>query len=170
MLLLWHPLQGKVPQSLALVLDHAFRHFRMLFWTDVGPRRKIEASALDGTGRKLMVSKNLVYPTGLAVDEPNSRVYWADPKTSSIETISFDGTDRRLVKTFEFRKFNEEFGTVLSGTTGWHFRKLQADVFGRVRRYHLFHNILNPRSPYDEQIWKRYSSFNHGTNVVSSFN
>lgn len=77
----------------------------MLFWTDVGPRRKIEASWLDGSGRRLLASKNLVYPTGLAVDQPNGRLYWADPKTYSIETMSFDGSDRHLVKTFPFGKY-----------------------------------------------------------------
>lgn len=63
---------------------------------------RIEVAALDGSGRRLFITKNLIYPTGLAIDLPNQRLYWADPKTASIETVSLTGFDRKIVKTFGF--------------------------------------------------------------------
>lgn len=75
---------------------------RQLFWTDVGPRPRIEVSDLDGSSRVLFIAKNLLYPTGLSIDSPNKRLYWADPKMGCIETVSLNGLDRTVVKTFGF--------------------------------------------------------------------
>uniref|UniRef100_A0A915K646 EGF-like domain-containing protein n=1 Tax=Romanomermis culicivorax TaxID=13658 RepID=A0A915K646_ROMCU len=74
-----------------------------LFWSDIGGAGpKIESSDLSGSSRKILVNRNLILPISLSIDIPNRRLYWSDPKTSSIESINFDGGDRRLVKTFAF--------------------------------------------------------------------
>ena len=36
-------------------------------------------------------------PSGLTVDAVNERVYWCDVKASSLESVSFDGKERRQV-------------------------------------------------------------------------
>jgi sugar lactone lactonase YvrE len=75
-----------------------------MFWTDVGTRARIEVASMDGSGRKTLVGTSLLWPTGLAVDYPGRRLYWADPKTGSIESIRTDGTERVLIKRFRLRK------------------------------------------------------------------
>jgi hypothetical protein len=61
---------------------------------------KIERANLDGSNRTILVTYDLLWPTGLAVDYPNERIYFADTKKGTIETINLDGSDRQIVKTF----------------------------------------------------------------------
>ncbi|CAH2009923.1 unnamed protein product [Acanthoscelides obtectus] len=73
----------------------------VMFWTDLGPSPRIETAFMDGYKRKVLINTGILWPTGLAIDHPTSRLYWADPKTMTIESILFDGTDRHTVKHFE---------------------------------------------------------------------
>ncbi|VDP05019.1 unnamed protein product [Soboliphyme baturini] len=76
-----------------------------IFWSDTGWEARIETASLRGLERRTLVAKNVLYPTGLAIDHANERLFWADPKTASIETIRFDGSNRRVVKTFVIGTF-----------------------------------------------------------------
>ncbi|TKC46861.1 hypothetical protein EI555_015271 [Monodon monoceros] len=53
----------------------------------------IETAAMDGTLRETLVQDNIQWPTGLAVDYHNERLYWADAKLSVIGSIRLNGTD-----------------------------------------------------------------------------
>ncbi|CAG2122768.1 unnamed protein product, partial [Medioppia subpectinata] len=55
---------------------------------------------LDGTMRRTLVERSLVWPTGLAIDYAADRIYWTDPKAATIETIDINGKNRHIVKTF----------------------------------------------------------------------
>lgn len=48
---------------------------------------------MDGTLRETLVQDNIQWPTGLAVDYHNERLYWADAKLSVIGSIRLNGTD-----------------------------------------------------------------------------
>uniref|UniRef100_A0ABM0H074 Prolow-density lipoprotein receptor-related protein 1-like n=1 Tax=Saccoglossus kowalevskii TaxID=10224 RepID=A0ABM0H074_SACKO len=72
----------------------------LMYWTDWGMNPKIESSYLDGSHRIVLVSDRLIWPTGLAIDLFNERLYWADPKTNLIESLRLDGNDRVTVVTF----------------------------------------------------------------------
>lgn len=53
---------------------------------------------MDGQRRKVLVQEDLGWPTGLCIDYVNGdRIYWSDLKEDIIETIKYDGTDRRIV-------------------------------------------------------------------------
>lgn len=54
---------------------------------------------MDGNGRKILVD-TVSWPTGLAVDYPARRLYWADPKALAIDSILLDGRGRQLVHKF----------------------------------------------------------------------
>lgn len=71
-----------------------------LFWIDWGPFSRIETSFMDGTRRKILVSDGIVWPTSLTLDYPAQRLYWSDPKLQQIESVSFDGKSRHVVKFF----------------------------------------------------------------------
>ncbi|ELW62291.1 Low-density lipoprotein receptor-related protein 2 [Tupaia chinensis] len=70
----------------------------LMYWTDWGKEPKIESAWMNGEYRKILVSENLGWPTGLSIDYLNNdRIYWSDFKEDVIETIKYDGTDRRIV-------------------------------------------------------------------------
>ncbi|XP_066143818.1 prolow-density lipoprotein receptor-related protein 1 [Euwallacea fornicatus] len=71
----------------------------LVFWVDWGPVPRIERADMDGFNRKVLVN-DLLWPTSLAVDHATKRLYWCDPKTSTIESARFDGTDRQLTRHF----------------------------------------------------------------------
>lgn len=73
----------------------------VMFWCDWGPAPRIETADMDGYKRKTLVSERILWPTGLAVDYATNRLYWADPKAMTIETVLFDGTKRHIVKHFD---------------------------------------------------------------------
>ncbi|MGH0138785.1 UNVERIFIED_CONTAM: hypothetical protein FKN15_000914 [Acipenser sinensis] len=53
----------------------------------------IETAAMDGTMRETLVQDNIQWPTGLAVDYFNERLYWADAKLSAIGSVLLNGSD-----------------------------------------------------------------------------
>ncbi|KAI7794159.1 putative prolow-density lipoprotein receptor-related protein 1 [Triplophysa rosa] len=64
-----------------------------MYWTDWGNHPKIETASMDGTLRQTLVHENIQWPTGLAVDYFNERLYWADVKLSIIGSVRLDGSD-----------------------------------------------------------------------------
>lgn len=75
-----------------------------IFWTDISGKPRIERARFDGSEREILVKESIRYPSGLAIDYANRRLYWADPKTSSVETITLDGKDRQRIKHAVFGK------------------------------------------------------------------
>ncbi|XP_054274081.1 low-density lipoprotein receptor-related protein 1-like [Macrosteles quadrilineatus] len=71
----------------------------MMIWSDWGVVSKIETCGMDGEGRRVLVDA-VNWPTGLAVDYPARRLYWADPKALTIDSILLDGRGRQLVHKF----------------------------------------------------------------------
>lgn len=61
-------------------------------------RSRIELASLSGAARKELVSRSIRWPTGLALDWPAGRLYWADARTFTVECILLDGTDRKIVR------------------------------------------------------------------------
>lgn len=72
----------------------------LLFWIDWGPVPRIETAYMNGNKRRVLVSTGLLWPTGLTLDHPAGRLYWADPKTGTVESIKYDGSDRQVVIKF----------------------------------------------------------------------
>lgn len=52
-----------------------------MYWTDWGEHAKLERSAMDGTDRVILISNNLGWPNGLAIDKAGSQLLWADAHT-----------------------------------------------------------------------------------------
>ncbi|GFR86359.1 low-density lipoprotein receptor-related protein 6 [Elysia marginata] len=70
-----------------------------MYWTDYGEMPKIEKAGMDGTEetRSVIISKDISWPTGLALDYEMSRIFWVDVKLKSIFSCDFDGGNRRAV-------------------------------------------------------------------------
>lgn len=92
--LFWSDLE--MPRAIALVPAKA-----LLIWSDWGEIPKIESAAMDGdpTTRRVLVSDNIYWPNGMAVDLDKDLIYWVDGKLQFLEVMNLDGTNRRtLVK------------------------------------------------------------------------
>jgi sugar lactone lactonase YvrE len=68
-----------------------------MYWTDL---TAIRSANLDGTGAAKILISGLGRPTGIALDLPDGKMYWADGLAYDIERANLDGAGRqRLVAT-----------------------------------------------------------------------
>ena len=71
----------------------------ILYWTDTGTDR-IEVASIDGKARRVLVSRGLDEPTGIALDPVNGWMYWSDwGKEAKIERAWMDGSHREAIIT-----------------------------------------------------------------------
>ncbi|OQV13656.1 Low-density lipoprotein receptor-related protein 1 [Hypsibius exemplaris] len=68
---------------------------RAIFFTQWGWEAKIERAWLDGSNRLEIVTTKLAWPNALAIDFIHNRLYWIDTKLDRIESVKFDGLERR---------------------------------------------------------------------------
>jgi low density lipoprotein receptor-related protein 5/6 len=64
-------------------------------WNEKNP--KIERASLDASERVVLISENLGWPNGIALDIEERKIYWCDAKLDKIEVMMMDGSDRRVV-------------------------------------------------------------------------
>lgn len=75
-----------------------------LYWSVQEPFAAIETAKLDGSHRSTLVATDIYEPQSLVVDDFNGRIYWVDIQKGSIESCRLDGSDRRTVKKYGYRK------------------------------------------------------------------
>ena len=68
-----------------------------MYWSDWGAVAKIERAGMDGSQRIALITANLTWPNGLAIDHDKGRLYWADGGTKSIEYVTLDGKQRTVL-------------------------------------------------------------------------
>lgn len=68
-----------------------------MYWSDWGVEAKIERAGMDGSQRLPLVTTNLKWPNGLAIDHDKGRLYWADGGTKAIEYATLDGKHRTVL-------------------------------------------------------------------------
>lgn len=67
--------------------------YSYIYWSDWGtsePNGRIERAALDGSHRKLLISK-LGRPNGITIDYDEKRLYWIDLDSKKIESSDLSG-------------------------------------------------------------------------------
>ena len=85
---------GDMDKPTSIVVDPAIG---LLFWADRGRSPKIERARLNGADRRSLVIESVFIVTGLSLDFEQQRLYWCDSRLDAIESIAYDGTDRRLL-------------------------------------------------------------------------
>lgn len=62
---------------------------------------------MDGTDKQALVERGIELATGLTIDYPAQRLYWADHRKGTIETVLLNGKSRHIVT--EFKNRSESF-------------------------------------------------------------
>ncbi|XP_068084350.1 prolow-density lipoprotein receptor-related protein 1 [Anabrus simplex] len=75
----------------------------LMFWSELGAKPSIKVARMDGSLHHILVDTHVLWPTGLAIDYAGHRLYWADPKAFTIESIraTFTENDRQIVRRFQ---------------------------------------------------------------------
>uniref|UniRef100_A0A3B1J6C8 Low density lipoprotein receptor-related protein 4 n=1 Tax=Astyanax mexicanus TaxID=7994 RepID=A0A3B1J6C8_ASTMX len=116
-----------------------------MYWTDWGANPKIERAGMDASSRVVIISSNLTWPNGLAIDYQTERLYWADAGMKTIEFGNFDGSNRQvLIGT----QLPHPFGLTLHEDkiywTDWQSKSIQsADKMTGLGRSTLAENLEN---------------------------
>ncbi|XP_034564755.1 low-density lipoprotein receptor-related protein 2-like isoform X2 [Notolabrus celidotus] len=84
------------PSSLVLL-----PHKGLMLWSEIGSTPQIEQSGMDGSKRKVVISRGLIWPVSLAFDLLDNRVYWADEKMRCIGSASLDGENVKILQLAE---------------------------------------------------------------------
>lgn len=69
----------------------------MIYWCEDAIDPVIYEARMDGTSRRAFVTEKIEYPVSLVVDVPSQRLFWADYKKNSIESIRVDQKSRMVV-------------------------------------------------------------------------
>lgn len=67
-----------------------------MYWSDWGKRPLIARSKMDGSDAIAFVASDIHWPNGITIDYSNERLFWADAKLMTLESVKLDGTDRRV--------------------------------------------------------------------------
>lgn len=131
---------NSLTQPYDIVLDPASG---TMVWTDWGPKPRIEAASMDGSGKKVIVENGVEWPTSISIDHPAGRIYWADPKSHMIESVLLDGKDRHVVRRFtNERPFKlDVFEDSLYVTTYHTHHIIGMDKFGRQNGTYLVQSL-----------------------------
>ena len=71
-----------------------------MYWTDWGSPAKIERASMDGSSRTVLHNTSLVWPNALTLDYDTQTLYWMDAFLNKLESSGLDGSNRRLLSTF----------------------------------------------------------------------
>ncbi|XP_066922141.1 low-density lipoprotein receptor-related protein 5-like [Clytia hemisphaerica] len=82
-------------KPLAIVLNPCNEY--AMYWTDWGASPSIKKASMDGENVTVIISTDITYPNGLAIDIDEGRLYWADSSYDRIESSDLEGRDRLVI-------------------------------------------------------------------------
>ncbi|KAI5929752.1 Low-density lipoprotein receptor-related protein 2 [Manis javanica] len=80
-----------------IALDPTLGYLFFSDWRSLSGEPKVERAFMDGTNRKELVKTKLGWPAGITLDMVSKRVYWVDCRFNYIETVTYDGIQRKTV-------------------------------------------------------------------------
>lgn len=89
------------PQPADIVLEPSLRR---MFWSTLDGG--IFAASMDGTDKQVLVSRGIEWASGLAIDYPVQRLYWADSRKGTVESVQLNGKGRHIITEFKTRGKN----------------------------------------------------------------
>ncbi|XP_043931281.1 low-density lipoprotein receptor-related protein 2 [Protopterus annectens] len=80
-----------------IALDPTVGYMFFSDWDSLSGDPKLERAFMDGTNRIDLVKTKLGWPAGIALEIVTKRVYWVDSRYDYIETVTYDGLQRKTV-------------------------------------------------------------------------
>ncbi|XP_053453877.1 low-density lipoprotein receptor-related protein 2 [Nycticebus coucang] len=80
-----------------IALDPTVGYLFFSDWESLSGEPKLERAFMDGSNRKDLVKTKLGSPGGITLDLISKRVYWVDARFDYIETVTYDGIQRKTV-------------------------------------------------------------------------
>ncbi|XP_038048622.1 very low-density lipoprotein receptor-like isoform X1 [Patiria miniata] len=68
-----------------------------MFWTEWGQKPSIERAGMNGNFRSSIVTIEIQWPNGMAIDYASEMLYWIDAKLHTLSTVDFNGNNRRTI-------------------------------------------------------------------------
>ncbi|XP_073685377.1 uncharacterized protein [Garra rufa] len=134
------------PHSLVLLSQKG-----IMFWSEIGGQAQIERSGMDGSDRKVVVSRGLNKPVSMTVDVLTDRLYWTDAKLRCIGSATLDGESIRMLQLSEMPSpFSVAVFNDMVYWSDTHRRSIQAanKLTGKNRRVVL----KRPGQPFDIKV------------------
>ncbi|KAM4859286.1 low-density lipoprotein receptor-related protein 2 [Thomomys bottae] len=80
-----------------IALDPTVGYLFFSDWESLSGEPKLERAFMDGSNRKDLVKTKLGWPAGITLDIVSQRVYWVDSRFDYMETVTYDGIQRKTV-------------------------------------------------------------------------
>ncbi|XP_040532597.1 low-density lipoprotein receptor-related protein 2 isoform X11 [Gallus gallus] len=80
-----------------IALDPAVGYLFFSDWDSLSGDPKVERAFMDGTNRQDLIKTKLGWPAGITLDIVSKRLYWVDSRFDYIETVTYDGLQRRTI-------------------------------------------------------------------------
>lgn len=80
-----------------IALDPTVGYLFFSDWGSLSGQPKVERAFMDGSNRKDLVTTKVGWPAGITLDLVSKRVYWVDSRYDYIETVTYDGIQRKTV-------------------------------------------------------------------------
>lgn len=123
----FHSIPFHVPQVDVLIPFYSIFP-RLMFWTDWGSNPGIYRSRMDGSSMVPIVTRNIRWPNGIALDTTSMLLYWVDAWHDHLETSDINGLFRRTFIANNLQNLHHSFGVGVQGGylywTDWFRRAL----------------------------------------------
>uniref|UniRef100_A0A8C6QUZ8 Low-density lipoprotein receptor-related protein 2 n=1 Tax=Nannospalax galili TaxID=1026970 RepID=A0A8C6QUZ8_NANGA len=80
-----------------IALDPTVGYLFFSDWMSLSGQPKLERAFMDGSNRRDLVKTKLGWPAGITLDMVSRRIYWVDCRYDYIETVTYDGIQRKTV-------------------------------------------------------------------------
>ncbi|XP_014344907.1 low-density lipoprotein receptor-related protein 2a [Latimeria chalumnae] len=80
-----------------IALDPTVGYLFFSDWESLSGNPRVERAYMDGTHRIDIVKTKLGWPAGISLDIVSRRVYWVDSRYDYIETVTYDGLQRKTI-------------------------------------------------------------------------
>lgn len=70
---------------------------RLMYWSEIGSEPQIEQAGMDGSNRKILIDKELGWPTAITLDLLSWKIFWMDDRLHCIGSASLDGTGIKVL-------------------------------------------------------------------------
>lgn len=144
-------LQNLVMRPRSLCLNPKQGVMYIALWSELFPMQgAINFAHMDGTNHKQFVGDTVRWPVGLTLDRVGKRLYWSDQHKQTIESVDFNGNNRRIELS---KELGQPMGLALNDGRIFVISKLEGVV--KVFRNNVSEDAMNRSSNiiYDIKIF-----------------